>query len=217
MTPTAPLRPLQARAAHPPPDRVRRRGLLALAALLGGCAAPSAPTPWLLLRTDPGRPLGGAAAPAPGPAGTLTAWQLLPLRLAEYLERDALWLPQGSAQVLAGPRWAEPLRDAAARTLAHDLGLLLGAGRVWRAPLPAAALPALGQIGVELLALDLSADRHSLLLRARWWSQAPQGGPGRSDSLALPVAIGGSGIDALVAAHREALARLAESIAATLR
>ena len=165
-------------------------------------------------------PLATAASPsaALAPAGVALNWQLMqPVVVPAYLDRDAVLLPQGQSGLLAlaGHRWAEPLRDSVPRVLRQDLATLLGESRVWIAPVPPGVVIA-RQLRVELLALDAAADRSAVLLRARWSLADPAGAsPPRADVVALTIPSAGTDVDSLVAAHRLALWRLAERIAAT--
>jgi uncharacterized protein len=178
---------------------------------LAGCAASSPLVQLYHLRSA--APVASAA-----PVPSTMNWQLLqPVRVPEYLDRDALLLPQGQSGLLAlpGHRWAEPLRDSVPRVLRQDLATLLGEARVWSAPVPAGV--SIGrQVRVELLALEASADRSSVNLRARWSVIDPGGaGSARADAVTLSIPSTGTDVDSLVAAHRLALWRLAERIAAS--
>jgi uncharacterized lipoprotein YmbA len=203
----------------------RRRFVLAAAcgaASVAGCASSPA-TRWYELRLDApdsdGTPP-AALAPAPG---DMAVWELSPaVGLPAALDRDTLMLASGSAALepLTGHRWAAPLRESVPRVLLHDLQRLRGAGRVWLAPVPAGVAPT-QRLRVELLALQASADRRSLRLQAQWWWQdlaaasATSGGtsPPRVNSAALDVAVADGSVDAIAAAHRVALWRLAQRIA----
>jgi uncharacterized lipoprotein YmbA len=184
---------------------------LLVAATLAGCATSSPPAQLYHLRSA--APVANAA-----PAPSTLNWQLLqPVRVPEYLDRDALLLPQGQSGLLAlpGHRWAEPLRDSVPRVLRQDLAALLGEARIWTAPVPPGVTIA-RQVRVELLALEASADRSSVSLRARWSVIDPGGaGSARADAVTLSVPSAGTDVDNLVAAHRLALWRLAERIAAS--
>ncbi len=193
----------------PSPDRRQAvAAMLAAAAALGGCGT-SPPVQLYHLRSEP--PL-----PTPAAAGA-EVWQLmLPVRLPDYLDREALLLPQGETGLLAlsGHRWAESLRDAVPRVLRADLAARLGEGRVWTSPLPA-GLTAARQLRVELLGFEAAADRTAVRLQARWTLVDPQGRqPPHAEITSLRVPVDGGGIDRLVAAHRLALWRLAERIVA---
>lgn len=194
----------------PPSDAVGRRAALCLlaAAAVSGCAG-SPPIRLYHLKSEPPLPA------APG-RPLDEPWQLLlPVRLPEYLDREAILLPEGRTGLLAlsGHRWAEALRDAVPRVLRSDLTVLLGEGRVWTAPLPP-GLRAARQLRVDIAALEVDADRQAVRLQASWTLVDPRGGqPPRVASVALRVAAEGGSVDGLVAAHRLALWRLAERIA----
>ncbi|MFT3822071.1 MAG: PqiC family protein [Rubrivivax sp.] len=182
-------------------------GLLALA----GCGH-SPPVQLYRLRSEPPQPF----APPPPSA---ERWQLLqPVRLPEYLDREAILLPQGASGVLAlsGHRWAESLRDAVPRLLRQDLALLLGEGQVAGTPLPPGWMPT-RLLRVELLALEAEAGAgpQAVRLQARWTVGDPAGQrPPRTLTASLRAPAAGTSIDDLVAAHRLALWELAQRIAA---
>lgn len=184
--------------------------LLLPASLLAACG--SSP-PVQLYRLPSAAPV-----PAPGTVATNETWQLLlPVRIPDYLDRDALLMPQGEARLLAlsGHRWAESLREAVPRVLREDLIALLGEGRVWVSPLPA-GLTITRRLRVELQAFDVGADRRSVRLQARWSLVDPAGAqPPRSAAAELVEAAASERIDDLVAAHRIALWHLAERIVAS--
>ncbi|MCA0176226.1 MAG: PqiC family protein [Proteobacteria bacterium] len=185
-------------------------GATALALLTGCVSGPALPpAQWVRLPAMP-------AAPLPAPAqASADVWQLvLPLDVPGYLERDALLVPQGAAglQPLAGVRWAEPLRDAVPRLLRQDLATLLGT-TVWVNPLPPGVQPT-RQLRIELLQLDVAPGRSGVTLHARWSVADPQGRtPARSGEARISQPATATDADALVLAHRAALARLAEAIA----
>lgn len=191
-----------------------RRDLLGHAGLLlalGGCASgPADPPPrYYRLRIDL------PTAPPPRPA-SMTAdaetWQLVGgVKLPEHLDREPLWMPFGASglQPLEGHRWAEPLRDAVPRLLRHDLEALRGPGTVWGGSPPGG--PAARQLRVELLQLEPRDDRRSVQLAARW-SLTRIGTPARVEEARLEAPSPSTEPDALVAAHRLVLWRLAERI-----
>ncbi|MCA0244015.1 MAG: PqiC family protein [Proteobacteria bacterium] len=193
----------------------RRPLLLALLALpaLAGCGQ-SPPVQLYRLRAEPPQPF----TPPPPSA---ERWQLLqPVRLPDYLDREAILLPQGRSGVLAlsGHRWAESLRDAVPRLLRQDLALLLGEAQVAGSPLPPGWTPT-RLLRVELLALEADADTagaaQAVRWRARWSVSDPTGQrPPQMQVAELRVPAAGASIDDLVAAHRQALWELARRIAA---
>lgn len=169
-----------------------------------------------------------AAAPQAVPAAAADGevWQLMaPVRVPDYLDREALLLPQGRTglRVLPGHRWAETLRDAVPRVLKQDLATLRGESRVWTTPLPP-GVAATRQLRVELLAFEAEADRSAVQLQARWTLADAAAGATPSTSAATPpatystlirVPADDASVDALVAAHRLALWQLAVRISAT--
>lgn len=183
-----------------------------LAGLLAACASPAPPPALYQLRSAP-------PAPVQTVPGVQVLQLLLPVALPEALQRDALLLPQGQAglQALAGHRWAEPLADAVPRLLRQDLAALLGEARVWAAPLPAGVVIT-RQCRVEILNLLATPDRSAVVLQARWTLSDPTGRSApvvQTTQISVPSAR--PDVDALVAAHRLALWRLAEQVAQSLQ
>ena len=205
-----------------PPFHTRRAAFMApfaaalAAVLLAACASPAPPAQLYQLRSEPPSPVAPAA---PQPAAAALQLQLLPLSLPELLERDAILVSQGRSGVAAlpGHRWAEPLRDAVPRLLRQDLALWLGVPQVWTAPVPA-GVTVQRQLRVDVLALQADAERRAVNLQARWTLTDPSGATPvvtRTETVSAPVQ--GADVDALVAAHRAALWRLAEGVAAGVR
>lgn len=217
---------MKTRRAAAQPPRLRLPGLasssaLALvAALLAGCAGSPLPAAqWARL---PAQPPVAPAAPAQPAGGT---WQLLGMiTLPGHLDHSALLLPAaaGSTRLQAHPqlRWAEPLRDAVPRLLRQDLQQALGAP-LWTAPLPAALQPT-RQLRLELLALDAqAAPTAGVAVQARWVLSGPGLAPQQGEiAFTQPADAGdsaGETADALVLAHRQALATLAQQLAQALK
>ena len=196
----------------------RRHALRAMAAIgpvawvVSACGS-SPPVQLYRLHTAPPQPVAAAAAGGP------TLQLMLPVRVPDYLDREAILLPQPGSGVLAlsGHRWAESLRDAIPRVLRADLAALLGEGSVWTTPLPP-GLDAERQLRVELLALEADADGRGVRLQARWiWTDARGRSVPRAElaQLQVPATGGSSSIGAVVDAHRLALWQLAVHIAAS--
>lgn len=188
--------------------------IVAAGAMLAGCASRSPEVHLHRLAIEPGD-IALAARPTVPAEGV---WQLmLPVTLPQYLDRDAVLVTLGASglQPLPGQRWAEPLRDAVLRVLQADLARLRGGAPIVTAPVPAGLQPT-RQLRVELQAFEATPDRRAVTLSARWSLADPAGTAGpllQSYSAVVPST--GSDADALVAAHRLALWRLAERIAAT--
>ena len=139
------------------------------------------------------------------PRTSLQTWQLMPVRLPAYMNQDALLLPtQNNAA-----RWAELPSESAQRILAADLAAIVGASQIWNSTVPAGlnAQP----LRIEVQSFDVNADGRSITLQARWSA----GTQVHQVALSTPVAEPARTAD-IVQAHRVALSRLAQAIAATL-
>ena len=191
---------------------------LPLVLTLAGCAAAPTRVPRLLrLEAEP--------RPEPGGAIDLSAapvWHLQRVQLPAYLDRELVLAGQGAGSLQALPevRWAEPLAEAVPRLLRRDLArAATEAGQpaqVWGAALPAGLSAALRlRIDIERLEADLAAGR--VRLAAIWVVSDPAGRQtARSGQLELAEPLAGeTSAEALVAAHRRALQRLAQAVAAS--
>ena len=96
------------------------------------------------------------------------------------------------------------------RLLLQDLARLLGPERVWSAPLPLGVVVTV-PLRVEITTLQARADRAAVQLQARVTLGV------RVLMVSLEAPSSGPEPDALVAAHRLALWRLAEQIADAVR
>lgn len=187
----------------------RRRLIAAAALLIAGCGTSP---PVSLYRLPLDAPPGTAGA---RPAA-LQTWELAAVvGIPEYLDRDAIVVGSGgtAVQVLAGQRWAEPLRDSVPRLLYHDLAQIRGAAVTWLAPSPA-GVKVDRVLKVEVLALNARSDRAQVELRARWLLVDPSGATlPQTGNVELAVDAAGPAAEQIVAAHRVALWRLAERVA----
>ena len=190
-----------------------RTGLaLVAASLLAAACASTTPAPRLYqLRME--APVTAAPAVARSAQGV---WELASdVRVPAYLDREAIVVLDGTSrlELLAGQRWAEPLRDTLPRLLGHDLALLRGASNVWLAPAPP-GVNLSRQLRVEVLSLQASRVRGAVLLQARWWFTGDRSAPPKAltADLQVPVSNLNDG-DAIAAAHRVAIWQLAERIA----
>jgi uncharacterized protein len=195
-----------------------RRTVVALTAatacgalLLAACGTPG-PAPQLYqLRAAPPLPV--------VPVKTVHVVQVVGgVQLPELLDNSSLLLPQGLAgvQALASHRWAEPLRDALPRVLRQDLAALLGDAQVWAAPVPPGVIIT-RQLRVEVLAMQPRADCGTAQLQVRYSLADPIGVTQvKVSTLQIEVPTSNAQPDALVNAYRQALWRLAETIAKAL-
>lgn len=188
---------------------------LVVACMLAACAGtPSPPLRYYQLRLDP--PAGEAAPPRSATTAEGEVWQLVsPIRLPDYLDRDVLWLAVGgnALQPLDGHRWAEPLRTAVPRVLAHDLGALRGTDRVWSGAVPAGVVVA-RQLRVEILEFGPGPSGGAVRLRARWSINDHRGSaPAQVEEAEVEAPGAGRSAETLVDAYRLALWRLAQRMA----
>src|SRR6185312_9394676 len=180
-----------ARQPEQEPAMNRLRPWMPLAAVLGLAGCASAPLHYYTLMTPAGSTVGGAAAPAPYP------FELLPVGVPAQVDVPQLVVREGGqgVQPLDGQRWIAPLGDEVRGAVAADLARALGVA-------------------------DMSGLPGNDALIDAAWSLRLTGGSGGQDALACssrisePVA---AGYDALVAGHQQALAALADRIAATAR
>ena len=173
------------------------------AAALAGCAQP-APTRFYTLMPDW---QGGAPTPR---AAAEPAWTLDALRVPVQVDRPQMVLltGDGTLAVVERERWIAPLGDELRAALEQDLQRALGP--------PAGADEVLWAVDVEVQRFE-SALGAEARLEARWTVRpvrAASDGPACRLRVARPAP---GDVPALAAAHRAALGRLAEAIAASVR
>jgi uncharacterized protein len=201
-----------------------RRLLLATALplLLAACAGPALPPQvWARLPLD--APVAASATgSAPAPVRAVAAspgWRLQAVTLPGHLAHDTVRVPAAGAAntqlvPLGGLRWAEPLAEAVPRLLRRDLERTLGLP-FWMPPYPAETAVA-GSLRVDLLALELAPGGRVLQVAARYTIAGASPAPARSGEINFAQPLPGSGAEALVLAHRAAIAELALRLAAQL-
>jgi uncharacterized lipoprotein YmbA len=111
-------------------------------------------------------------------------------------------------------RWAAPLGESIARTVAGDLAVLLGTPDVATAPF--ANFDPTYRVTINVQRFD-SVPRDSVLIEAVWAVRKTTGGETNSGRTLAREAVLGDGFDALAAAHSRALAKLSGDIAAAIR
>lgn len=147
-------------------------------------------------------------------AGTVIG--LADVRLPDYLQSPFIVRRLDGNRLQHNPlqRWAEPLASAVPDNLAARLALALPAARIQRSPWSAARQPAL-QVRLEIEQLD--ADDRQLQLSARWQITDRDQKPRLSRSARFGTPLPAAGTAGIVAAHDQALARLAALLADDLR
>ncbi len=111
-------------------------------------------------------------------------------------------------------RWAGPLGEAVARTVANDLAALLGTPDVATAPF--ANFDPRYRVTISVQRFD-SVQGEAALLEAVWAVRETAGGKTRSGRTVAREPLAGEGFDAIPAAHSRALAKLSADIAAAIR
>ena len=111
-------------------------------------------------------------------------------------------------------RWAAPLDESIARTVAGDLATLLGTPRVATAPL--ANFDPAFRVTINVQRFD-SVPGHEVLVEAVWAVRKANGGETRSGRTVAREPVADQSFDALAAAHSRALAKVSEDIAAAIR
>lgn len=140
-----------------------------------------------------------------------------PLRLAAYLDRPQL-VTRHSAyelQVADFSRWAEPLKENLPRTLATNLGVLLGHSQIEIFPWPR-GVAVNHQIRMEILRFDSGPDNLARL-QVNWDLITQKGGPPVvSRQSEFQAQVSGTDDEAVVAALSATVAALSREIAAAL-
>ena len=111
-------------------------------------------------------------------------------------------------------RWAAPLGESIARTVAGDLAVLLGTPDVATAPF--ANFDPDYRVTIDVQRFD-SIQGGAVLVDAVWALRATAGGKTRSGHVVTREALQGEGFEAFAAAHSRALAKLSADIAAAIR
>jgi uncharacterized lipoprotein YmbA len=180
--------------------------LLALA--LGGCGS----TPKTSFYTLGAGPAKVDSAPAPA-AFRVTVG---PVTVPDLVDRPQLVVRVAANQVvlLDQHHWAEPLRSEIPRVIVADLAKLLGGAQV-------SAYPRSGGEPEYRVRVDIqdfeSAPGDGVSLYAGWLVQRSAPSEARAGHFTLRVPAGGPGYDALVSAHRVALAQMSKEIADAIR
>jgi len=151
--------------------KVTNSVVLALALGAGACLLEPHPSTSRYYTLSP------EVAPAEAGRATLPSFGLGPLTLPPYLDRSEVVTRVGRDQLSysGNDRWAAPLPELLARTLAEDLRLLLPAGEVVAWPWSRSSPPDLSA-SVDFLRFEAESGG-SVVLVARWTLQPGGGGP----------------------------------------
>jgi uncharacterized lipoprotein YmbA len=161
--------------------------------------------------------LSSGAAPERAAAAAPLSVAIGPVTVPDIVDRPQLVLRAAANQVTINDyvRWAAPLKDEIPRVIADNLTQLLNGARV-------STYPQSGSTDTDYL-LTLGVQRFDSALgdaatvEVLWTVRPPKGGaPKAGRSVAREVA-NGKDYDALVAAHRRALAAVSRDIAEAIR
>lgn len=111
-------------------------------------------------------------------------------------------------------RWAAPLGDSVARAVAGDLSVLLGTPDVAVAPL--ANFRATYRVSLDVQRFDSIAGE-AAVVEAVWTVHETASRGSRSGRTIAREPLGGTGFEAIAAAHGRAIARVSADIAAAIR
>lgn len=181
-----------------------RPAILASFALLALAACGSAPPTSFLTLLPP------APAAAATPAAHL-AWEVLPVALPAQADQPqfALRRADGTLVLLEHDRWIAPLADELRAALLDGLSQRLGP------PLESAGAGKLWRIRVDVQRFD-SGPGGRIRDDIDWALSGSAGGKADLQCRSVFDAPAGDGAPALAAAHREAVAKLAQAIAVAL-
>jgi uncharacterized lipoprotein YmbA len=188
----------------------RAVGLGALT-LLAGCLAPTTPTRFYVLDSQPG--------PAPtGPDTSKLAIGIAPIDLPDYLDRPEMVIRQGDNRLILGDfdKWGERLDQLLGRTLAEDLATRLGTPNIFQMPLQR------DQTLDYVIVLDIyrfeGTDKDVAVLDTRWRIFDRDGARLRVTSRKLfEVKLSDAGFRALATALSTAVADLSDALTDSIR
>jgi len=181
-------------------------GLALLPAALAGCGT-TAPSSFYTLDA--------AATAADGPP-VAAAVIVGPVSVPAAVDRPEFVVSIGPNEVAIDEfhRWASPLGDAIARTVAGDLAVLLGTPEVATGPL--ANFRPNYRVTISVQRFE-SARGDAALVEAVWAVRATAGGAPRTGRTLAREPVQGEGYAALAAAHSRALATLSADVAQAIR
>lgn len=174
-------------------------------ALVAGCA--SAPARFYTL---------SSTAAATGSRAASYAVLVGPVSVPASVDRPELVVQTAPNRVSLEEfdRWAGPLNESIARTVAGDLATILGTPRVASGPL-ANFNPAY-RVTIDVQRFD-SIPGDSALVEAVWVVHETAGGRTRTGQTVARESVQGEGFEAIAAAHSRGLATLSGAIAAAIR
>jgi uncharacterized protein len=189
---------------------MRRRAVLAipcvLAALVAGCSS-SPPSRFYTLSA--------AAAPAAAPSNLFIA--VGPVTIPAVVDRPEIVVSVGQNELKIDDfnRWAAPLQDNLARTVAENLVVMLGTPRVILFPQQLATDPEY-RVAIEIRTFE-SAPATAIRMDAVWTLRRAKDGKTETGRTSVRETVPDGSYDAIAAAHSRAVARLSQDIADAVR
>jgi len=189
---------------------MRRRAVVAVlctvAALAAGCGT-SPPSRFYTLSPT--------AAPAAAPSDVFVA--VGPVTIPAVVDRPEIVVNLGPNELRMDDfnRWAAPLQDSIARTIAENLVVMLGSPRVILFPQQLATDPQY-RVAVEIRTFE-SVPGTAIRLDAVWTLRRTKDGKTETGRTSVRESVADSSYDALAAAHSRAVARLSQDIADAVR
>jgi uncharacterized lipoprotein YmbA len=180
---------------------IRLAAAVALLAWLAGCASAPPARFYTLMSEAPARPTAGPLAPAP-------RWTLLPVTVPAQVDQTqwVIRLPDDTLALLENDRWIAPLADEIRAALAERIRQdrpVLQQAQGWR-------------IAVDVQRFESAPGRYARL-EAEWTLWPGDGGAARLRCRSVYEEPAGASYAALAAAHRAALGRLGDALAAALQ
>jgi len=189
---------------------MRRRAVLsvlcAVAAVAAGCGT-SPPARFYALSPT--------TAPAAAPSNVFVA--VGPVTIPAVVDRPEIVVNIGPNEQRMDEfnRWAAPLQDSLARTIAENLVVMLGTPRVILFPQQLASDPEY-RVAVEIRTFE-SVPGTAIRLDAVWTLRRAKDGKTETGRTSARETVSDSSYEALAAAHSRAAARLSQDIADAVR
>jgi uncharacterized lipoprotein YmbA len=160
-----------------------------------------------------------ATAPASEVAGSTSSLSLAvgPVSVPALVDRPQIVVSTSANQVQLDEfnRWASPLAEEIARVIAANLAQALPSARVWPYGQSVQSTPDYQvRVDVQQFASTLG---DAAVIEVLWTLRRVAGGEPKSGRSLVREATTGGDVDALVAAHSRALARVSGDIAAAIR
>ena len=189
---------------------MRRRAVVAVLCTVAALAAGCGTSPPARFYT-----LSPTAAPAAAPSDVFVA--VGPVTIPAVVDRPEIVVNLGPNELRMDDfnRWAAPLQDSIARTIAENLVVMLGSPRVILFPQQLATDPQY-RVAVEIRTFE-SVPGTAIRMDAVWTLRRTKDGKTETGRTSVRESVADGSYDALAAAHSRAVARLSQDIADAVR